>query len=158
MTRWNPQAKQAELEAYEVDAYFVGRSVGSQRAVLHLYDRREVYLDELAVRPSWSRKSSTPSKRSRSSSWSASPTPPCSASRSSPSSAWVPCTPTSASPTWPSGLFGPPPFFWRRAARFNLDAQIERKKRNIETQIIQGKLDAQYIAEVTADMKRQGRL
>ena len=25
-------------------------------------------------------------------------------------------------------------------------------------QIIQGKLDAQYIAEVTADMKRQGRL
>ena len=55
-------------------------------------------------------------------------------------------------------LFGLLPFFWRRAARFNLDAQIERKKRNIETQIIQGKLDAQYIAEVTAEMKRQGRL
>ena len=47
MTRWNPQAKQAELEAYEVDAYFVGRSVGSQRAVRTRVTRREVYLDEL---------------------------------------------------------------------------------------------------------------
>lgn len=46
MARWNPQTKRAELEAYEVDAYLVGRSAGEERQVRTHVVRREVFLDE----------------------------------------------------------------------------------------------------------------
>lgn len=45
MTKWNPETKRSELEPYEVDAYWVGRSLDEPPRQTRVV-RREVHLDE----------------------------------------------------------------------------------------------------------------
>lgn len=50
------------------------------------------------------------------------------------------------------------PFFWRRMAYYNSVAIENRQRRNIETQILRGKLDGKLVRDVAGEMKRDGRL
>ena len=45
MPKWNRREERHELEAYEVDAYLLGRSLEEPRPQTRVY-RREVHLDE----------------------------------------------------------------------------------------------------------------
>lgn len=50
------------------------------------------------------------------------------------------------------------PMFWRATVIHKTEQDYKRRKRNIETQIIRGRLDSQLIQETAAEMKRDGRL
>lgn len=50
------------------------------------------------------------------------------------------------------------PMFWRAQVLHNVEVDEKRRKRNIETQILVGKRDAQLIRDTAQKMKREGRL
>lgn len=47
------------------------------------------------------------------------------------------------------------PRMWRASIVHKTEREVARKKANIRTQMLQGKLDAQLIRDVARDMKRQ---